>query len=1377
MKSKNERVMSDPMSLRDLQKRARELRDEATQEPAAPLAQLLGLPLKETALRVRPGHGLGARFLFELGQDDPRVKGFALVEQLARGSISKARVQAANEGISALTLDMENALNRNLPIGAEVDSLDEHPWPSSSEVRAWALQEGVLHLVNQRPHRLKPWIGPVQVLSQAQQTGASILELLSADASQREEWQEQFHLVTADFFIVAMRALVQARQEELNFQENVKEALLQVQRRQHLLASPLNILAKALLNLLKNWPLSTQERLYSRRGRRSQTELYANPLRLVYREWDVRSTRPAIDEVVALLEPFAQGSGLHLRQKGPDTEDLRGTAAFAFLEWIQHPPDEELRLFLVQLTQLPPEESKASPLLQALDNALEKTSPPSFEAHIPAVGEGKILTWRLFPGNGKGALDAGLVEVKFGWQKQRGDGSWSEQVPVPLQDLRLGLAKKTSAHDRAIGEQLALSTAANIASHARRDRRKNYKLFAAAAHAMTGHPWVFFKHEPLPMEVHTAPLQLDWAAVTENGEEGIEVRMVVGGEEVDRHLALHQQQELGGIVVLRTQGAYVAQIPVPLLPVVETLCQMQTPFVEAKHAQPLIERLERWTANVSPTALSPMERHQESLKRQAQEIAANEGLVFRLWPTAAGGVQVQVLVRPCPGGPMVAPGEGSERLFGFHDDEASGKGRLVTVRRNKRAELDLADSLMAKAPVRDFFFAEEASETEWSFRFSNKHALQLTAGLEELKAAMPKRVVLLWPEGAEREREKVQVLDVGALKVRISGHRDWFSVEGGASILGDGGKPLKISLPNLLSQLHSHKRFFEVKGENGKSLSVRMTKAMELRLLELEAAVSEEKTPSDASSEEPVLRAFGPGAWMLCDLEDDDWQLETDAGFLKEKEHMQRALSASHEVPNGFLAELRSYQLEGFQWILRLCAWGTGGVLADEMGLGKTVQTLAALLSRAPLGPQLVVAPASVCGMWKKEVARFAPALKVRFFHGKKREETLRDCGAFDLVLTSYEMLARDVELLNTVSFTSAIFDEAQAIKNAHAIRSRAARDLKASFKLAVTGTPVENHLGELWALMRVVSPGLLGSWKRFQSCFALPIEKFQDRDKRALLARKVSPFMLRRTKAEVETTLPPRLERDILVELSPPERQIYDAVQLAIVDELRKAKERARGESKNDTHGGVMVLAGLTRLRLLACDASLDAAAVGAPISGLSAKQKALRNLLEKVVHQGGHVLVFSQFTRILKRAYEQAQHDGHSVLYLDGAIPLEERDAAVQSFQNGEASVFFISLKAGGTGLTLTAANAVVHLDPWWNPAAMDQASDRAHRIGQSREVTVYRLLAKGTVEERILEMHHEKRHLSDGVLSVADGAMRADLRDLERLLVETRLPPKSL
>jgi superfamily II DNA or RNA helicase len=454
------------------------------------------------------------------------------------------------------------------------------------------------------------------------------------------------------------------------------------------------------------------------------------------------------------------------------------------------------------------------------------------------------------------------------------------------------------------------------------------------------------------------------------------------------------------------------------------------------------------------------------------------------------------------------------------------------------------------------------------------------------------------------------------------------------------------------------------------------------------------------------------------------------------------AVDADARIPSGLDATLRPYQVQGLAWLQFLRELGAGGVLADDMGLGKTITTLAFLArlrEDGSAGPSLVVCPTSVVGNWMREAKRFVPQLRVLVLYGGGRNAKTERIAESDLVVTTYPVLRRDIDRLAHVRLRCAIFDEAQNVKNAGTATTRAARRILADMRLALSGTPIENRLTELWSIMNVVNPGMLGSRAEFDERFATPIANAPSGVAAADLRALVRPFVLRRTKADVLLDLPPKTEVDRACVLGLRQKRLYDALALTLREAVKKDEGR-RGHALSR----LSVLTAILRLRQMACDPRLVDATVP---SGESTKRAAFLELVRELVAEGRRALVFSQFVELFTLWREDLDREKIAYEYLDGAST--NRDAIVERFQNGDAPLFLVSLKAGGAGLNLTAADTVIHCDPWWNPAVEDQATDRAHRMGQARPVTVVRLVAMGTIEEKIGVLSSKKRELADAVM----------------------------
>jgi SNF2 family DNA or RNA helicase len=515
--------------------------------------------------------------------------------------------------------------------------------------------------------------------------------------------------------------------------------------------------------------------------------------------------------------------------------------------------------------------------------------------------------------------------------------------------------------------------------------------------------------------------------------------------------------------------------------------------------------------------------------------------------------------------------------------------------------------------------------------------------------------------------------------------------------------------------------------------------------------------PTEGKVELPI-HAFGEArAW--AELADSS-QLDATTG--RWRDHL-RALSAHvdpGEVP-GLTAILRDYQRTGVAWLQFLTALGVGGILADDMGLGKTVQTLALLSWRAARdgrAPSLVVAPTSVAPNWLRESERFTPGLRGLLLHGSDRHVRYEDVPEHDLVVTTYALLRRDVERLRGIGFRYVVLDEAQHVKNHGAATTAAAKSLRAELRLALTGTPIENRLLELWSILDFCNPGMLGTWRSFVRRYERPVagaladatassdgpvSEVDTAPESLALRERIRPFVLRRLKAEVQKDLPPKIESDVVVDLTPAQRRAYAALALAAREDLG---QRIADESLASHQ--MLVLTMLLRLRQMACDPRLIDPRHTAEDS---AKLLAFRELVSEVVSAGRRALVFSQFVELLGLVRADLDAQRIEYAYLDGRT--RDREAVVRSFVQGTMPLFLLSLRAGGTGLNLAAADVVIHLDPWWNPAVEDQATDRAHRIGQSRTVSVYRIVAAGTIEEAILRMKQRKRALASAFVEDDD------------------------
>ncbi|WP_152224565.1 DEAD/DEAH box helicase [Pseudomonas sp. SCB32] len=526
---------------------------------------------------------------------------------------------------------------------------------------------------------------------------------------------------------------------------------------------------------------------------------------------------------------------------------------------------------------------------------------------------------------------------------------------------------------------------------------------------------------------------------------------------------------------------------------------------------------------------------------------------------------------------------------------------------------------------------------------------------------------------------------------------------------------------------------------DGKPLSVSLPVARVRAMLQLLEGLLLGSLQHDAAR----LRISSADANLLNRLDEHPLHWQGAEQLLRRARRLRDFQQQPCASPDGLQAELRPYQLQGLAWMQALRELELGAILGDDMGLGKTLQVLAHILTEKRAGrldrPALVLMPTSLVANWQDEIARFAPELRVLTLHGSERYRHFDDLSQYDLLLSTYALLARDIEALSRQPLHMAVFDEAQYLKNASSKSAQAATRLDARQRLCLTGTPLENHLGELWSLFNLVMPGWLGDARHFARLYRHPIEKAGDSQRLAHLNARIKPFLLRRRKDQVATELPPKSEITHRVELDERQRDLYETVRLAMD---RKVREEIR--QKGLASSQIVVLDALLKLRQVCCDPRLLQADLPAAHSG---KLNALLEMLDELLAEGRRVLLFSQFTSMLELIQAQLRERGIPYALLTGET--RDRRQPVEDFQQGHVPLFLVSLKAGGTGLNLTAADTVIHYDPWWNPAVEQQATDRAYRIGQDKPVFVYKLIARGTLEEKIQQLQARKAALAAGVL----------------------------
>lgn len=705
-----------------------------------------------------------------------------------------------------------------------------------------------------------------------------------------------------------------------------------------------------------------------------------------------------------------------------------------------------------------------------------------------------------------------------------------------------------------------------------------------------------------------------------------------------------------------------------------------------------------------------------------EALKASSKITFQIIPdSSATEFNVRAFVRPAEGCELtVAPGEGMDTLA------ALVKRKPMRILRDLKAEKANWEQMSEKL--------EEFSAWEGGDRLWTLDTMRCLEFMETLREAS-KIADIEWPEGAKLTVRRAPI-SFPDLRLKVNSVDRWFSLDGTVSI--DGKTQLKIN--QILDKLKDRVgNFIHLEGSEYVLITNKLLKQLEI----LEDVSSKKK-------DELLISKFSGTA--LEALKENGSEVTGDKSYENLQERILKAQEIEFFIPSGLEAQLRQYQREGFEWLMRLCTWGAGGILADDMGLGKTVQAIAVLLGRKILGPSLLVVPTAVLYNWKSEMVRFAPGLRFADFNSGNREEILKNLKDYDVILCTYGVLNTEIEALSKVEWNLAVLDEAHAIKNKATQTSHSVMKINAQGRILLSGTPIQNDLSEIWNLFEFANPGYLGSYQQFGDRFILPIEKKKDKEKQHLLKQLISPFILRRTKAEVLDELPEKTELIVPVELSEEELAIYENIRTRTLSGLQSEKINP-----------IEALMALTKLRQAACSPEL----VDKHLTIPSSKIRVFLELVRELKENKHRALVFSQFTSFLALVRQALDKAGIEYLYLDGSVPAAQRKKLVETFQNGDMPLFLISLKAGGTGLNLTAADYVIHLDPWWNPAVEDQASDRAYRIGQKRPVTIYKLISEKTVEQKILELHKTKKNLADALLEGSDVAKKLSKEEILELL----------
>ncbi|MCB9687123.1 MAG: DEAD/DEAH box helicase [Alphaproteobacteria bacterium] len=840
-------------------------------------------------------------------------------------------------------------------------------------------------------------------------------------------------------------------------------------------------------------------------------------------------------------------------------------------------------------------------------------------------------------------------------------------------------------------------------------RRPPREVVLEALELLSGHPRVILQgsggQTPIPVRSGTLLMTL------RNTDEGVTCDFSVAGRSLtlaELRAALSGSDAAGGrAAIVRERELLVARC---------TVDQRELALAWATRSPTL-------PADALPRLMAMLPRLQQRMplrlsdELRGREVRGDGRPIFRLRMEGESLV-ISASIQPLPDAHEQAPGEPPETLHVIRDGQPRYHVR------------DLRDEpARVMAALEELGVPESARQGPWLWAIDDQEQ-----ALDVVRAIDPGR------HRVEMDAHLPMVVDAETKHLKLilegSGH-DWFGASGRLQIA-----QINVDLHEIAEAIHADRIYVPI----GKNRFVRLEATLAARLRGLGAG--------DGKGE---LRVGAVHAALLEAVEEDGGLVEGPAAWRETATRLRDARDAEFALPAGLNAELRPYQRDGFTWLARQAAWAPGAVLADDMGLGKTVQTITLLLHRREDGPALVVAPTSVVFNWAAELARFAPGLRVRSYHGPGRAPLLDGLRAGDVLLTSYGTMLRDAEILAERTFGTLVLDESQALKNPEAQRTKAARTLKAGFRVALSGTPVENHAIELWSLFSILVPGLLGSMPVFRRRFL----GAREQDKRRGLADLVGPFMLRRTKKQVAPELPERQEVTRLLELDEDHQAAYELEVKKSLDRIATAGDRARFVTGQE----------LMRLRQFACDPRL--ADPGSPWRG--PKVRWVRRNVEAVLEAGEQALVFSTYVKLLELVRTELEADGVRIAWLTGDTPVAQRQAEVARFQRGEADVFLLSLKAGGTGLNLTAASYVFILDPWFNPAAEDQAADRAHRIGQDKKVTIYRGVARSTVEERILDLHAEKRALYDMLMSGAGSTEVLSPADLLLLLSGGTPAPK--
>ena len=896
-------------------------------------------------------------------------------------------------------------------------------------------------------------------------------------------------------------------------------------------------------------------------------------------------------------------------------------------------------------------------------------------------------------------IDPDKKQIEVGEQKMLKNGKWSNGRSIALQRLHHPIdpnLEYLTAQDKAALMGLNLEQGWY---------RDFYWDTTTTFNALIGHPHLFhLKNKTIPLELVRGELELNIEEVSN------QYRLTLS----------HCQDKPGVILVKETPNRYqVIDFSEKSHRIAQILSNkgLSIPLQAKEKIIHIITEADTGIRIHSDLAEDDLPTIEGCLTCYVHLLPINDGLKLSLW------------VRPFEqDGPYCRPGKGQPSLIATRQiDNQSIRQKAI---RAFRSENKSKKTLLNQCPT---LLDLDDGTDEWYLE-SLETSLEVLTELETYKEKHA--LIIEWPKGQTLKLMK----NIGAkdLRMSIKGSQQWFEYEGEVELNNQEVLQMKTLLDLLET---SHGRFIRMADNSFLALTHQFKKQLE----ELKKL-----------SEDNKIYHLSSG--VLQKISGEAGELKVNKAWQSHLHSLQSMEKFSPTLPSTLQATLRDYQLDGFHYLSRLTHWGIGACLADDMGLGKTVQTIAVLLNEATHGACLIVAPTSVCFNWSEELKKFAPTLNIHRLHeSSDRGSTIQKLSQRDILICSYHLLHTAGDSLSAKQWHIIVLDEAQAIKNFSTKRAQNAMKLQSNRRIALSGTPIENHLGELWSLFRFLNPGLLGSQEHFQQNFISPIEKQSDPVAKRALKQLVSPYILRRSKSEVLTELPAKTEQSILIEPTAEETAFYEAVRqtaLQRISELNASKDNQRRFS---------ILAEISRLRQACCHPSL----VDEQISLEGSKIKAFVTLVKELMENQHKVLVFSQFVRYLQIVRRHLEQEKIDFQYLDGRTPLAQRKKSTQAFQAGKGDVFLISLKAGGMGLNLTAADYVIILDPWWNPAVEDQAADRAHRIGQQRPVTVYRLIMKNTIEEKIIKLHQNKRDLASDLLSGGDMSGKMSEQELLDLM----------